>query len=304
MFLHLSVILFTDGVSGRRPPGRHTHGQTYPLARPPPPADDHFSAQYAADGHCSGQYTSYWNVFLSCLPRGGFLSKGGEGGGHSCSTRMHSSRMRTVCCSGCLPRGAVCHTHPPCEQNDRLLWKHYLVATTLRTVRTTRMHSSRMRTTRSSSHRGGGGELVLIPLNFPLGCWPGPDLPPWVWAWIWSPSISPLGVDLDLIPLNFPLGCVSGSDPPQFPPWVWAWRGGVWSQGWGVVSQHALRHPPPRWTESQTPVKTLPCPNFVAGGKDHKLLQGNHVGICSDSSLHRSYTESRLQRVRLLGAAG
>ena len=39
-------------------------------------------------------------------------------------------------------------------------------------------------------------------------------------AWIWSPSISPLGVGLDLIPLNFPLGCGPGSDPPQFPPWV------------------------------------------------------------------------------------
>ena len=56
------------------------------------------------------------------------------------------------------------------------------------------------------------GELVLIPLNFPLDV--GLDL---------TPSISPLGVGLDLIPLNFPLGCGPGSDPPQFPPWVWAW---------------------------------------------------------------------------------
>ena len=78
-----------------------------------------------------------------------------------------------------------------------------------------------------------------------------PQFPPWVWAWTWSPSISPLGVGLDLIPLNFPLGCGPGPDPPQFspfgvgldliplnfllrcgpgpdppqfPPWVWAWR--------------------------------------------------------------------------------
>ena len=83
----------------------------------------------------------------------------------------------------------------------------------------TSMHSSRMRTGRSltvcqSLLLGGGG-------------------------WIWSPSISPLGVGLDLIPLNFPLGCGPGpdppqfplgcgpgSDPPQFPPWVWAW---IWS---------------------------------------------------------------------------
>ena len=109
---------------------------------------------------------------------------------------------------------------------------------------TTRMHSSRMRTARSSSHRGGG--LVLIPLNFPLGCWPRPDppqFPPLVWAWIWSPSISPLGVGLDLIPLNFPLGCGPGPDPPQFPPWVWAWQGGVSLAG--GVSQHALRQTPP-----------------------------------------------------------
>ena len=78
----------------------------------------------------------------------------------------------------------------------------------------TRMHSSRMRTAPSSSHRGGG--LDLIPLNFPLGCGPGPDppqFPPWVWAWTWSPSISPSS-----------LGCGPGPDPPQFPPRVWAWR--------------------------------------------------------------------------------
>ena len=47
--------------------------------------------------------------------------------------------------------------------------------------------------------------------------------------------------------------------------------GGIWSRGWpllwgGVVSQHALRQTPPLWTESQTPVKTLPWPNFVAAG--------------------------------------
>ena len=53
-----------------------------------------------------------------------------------------------------------------------------------------RMHSRRMRTARSSSRRGGGVSTPQppppqIPLNFPLGCGPGPDppeLPPWVWA--------------------------------------------------------------------------------------------------------------------------
>ena len=61
------------------------------------------------------------------------------------------------------------------------------------------MHSSRMRTARSSIHHGGVG-LDQIPLNFPLGCGPGPDppqLPPWVWTWTRSPSTSPLGVDLE-----------------------------------------------------------------------------------------------------------
>ena len=59
-------------------------------------------------------------------------------------------------------------------------------------------------------------------------------------------------------------------------------RGGVCSQGGGLlqggllqggggllrggVSQDALRQRPPLWTESQTPVKTLPWPNFVAAG--------------------------------------
>ena len=48
-------------------------------------------------------------------------------------------------------------------------------------------------------------------------------------------------------------------------------RGAAWSRGggWGcVVSQHSLRQTPPLWTESQTPVKILPCPNSVAGGNN------------------------------------
>ena len=67
------------------------------------------------------------------------------------------------------------------------------------------MHSSRIRTARSSSRRGG---LDLIPLNFPLGCWPGPDppeFPPWVWAWTWSPP-------------QFPPGCGPGGGLHQAPP--------------------------------------------------------------------------------------
>ena len=61
----------------------------------------------------------------------------------------------------------------------------------------TRMHSSRMRTTRSSSHWGGASP---VPPNFPLGCGPGPDppqLPPWLWTWTRSSSTSPLVVGLE-----------------------------------------------------------------------------------------------------------
>ena len=114
------------------------------------------------------------------------------------------------------------------------------------------MHSSRMRTARSSSRHRWGVSLHIpsragtpppragipqskphppgqIPLNIPLGCGHGPDspqLPPWLWAWTKSPSISPLAVGLDQIPLNFPLGCGPGN--PQ-----------------GMLRYH--HHPPPLW---------------------------------------------------------
>ena len=124
----------------------------------------------------------------------------------------------------------------------------------------TRMHCSRMHTARSSS-RHGGSPLPLradppkqappleqappragtppkqappqagtppkqaspkhIPLNFPLGCGPGPDppqLPPWLWAWTRSPSTCPMAVGLDQIPFNFPLGCWPGDPPPPKRP--------------------------------------------------------------------------------------
>ena len=87
----------------------------------------------------------------------------------------------------------------------------------------TRINSSRMRTTRSSSHHGGGSPHPLWeqtpqsrcphppgaapPEQTPLGVgletpWPDPpQLPPWLWAW------RPPGQ----IPLNFPLGCGPGN---------------------------------------------------------------------------------------------
>ena len=48
-------------------------------------------------------------------------------------------------------------------------------------------------------------------------------------------------------------------------------------QGW-YPSMHWGRHPPP-WTESQTPVKTLPWPNFVAAGKNHCIWFVTQVEI-------------------------
>ena len=85
--------------------------------------------------------------------------------------------MRTVCCSGhwgrlprgvsargCLPRGvsaqgvaapvhAGIHT-PPCEQNDRRLWKHNLSATKLRAVINQLFHFYRRETQAGRAKRG------------------------------------------------------------------------------------------------------------------------------------------------------
>ena len=115
-----------------------------------------------------------------------------------------------------------------------------------------------------------GGGLDLIPLNFP----------PWVWAWIWSPSISTLDVGLDLIPLNFPFRCGPGGGLlPGAVSFLGGLLGGASFLGGllggglllggllllgvslGVVSHHAEADPP--WTESHTAVKTLPWPRPV-----------------------------------------
>ena len=60
--------------------------------------------------------------------------------------------------------------------------------------------------------------------------------------------------------------------------------GGVCSPEGGLASQHALRQTPsPLWTESQTPVKTLPWPNFVAAGKN--LQHENHDRVKSSCTV-------------------
>ena len=74
--------------------------------------------------------------------------------------------------------------------------------------------------------------------------------------------------------------------PGEVPAWlggVWSW-GGAWSQGGGACLVLGSGIPvcteadPPLWTESQTPVKILPCSNFVAGGNEPKTRKA--VAIC------------------------
>ena len=52
--------------------------------------------------------------------------------------------------------------------------------------------------------------------------------------------------------------------------------GGPAPRGGWYSSMHWGR-PHPLWTESQTPVKTLPWPNFVAAGKNSRILGGSLV---------------------------
>ena len=87
------------------------------------------------------------------------------------------------------------------------------------------MHSSRMRTSRSSSHRGGGCLSQCMLGCPPYGCGPGdpprpdPSTSPWVWAWRCPPGVgltSLLGVGLENPPSPRP-------DPSTSPLGV-AWR--------------------------------------------------------------------------------
>ena len=94
-----------------------------------------------------------------------------------------------------------------------------------------------------------------------------PQLPPWLWAWTRSPSISPLAVGLDQMPLHFPLGCGAWRTPP--------------GDLLGYHLQYMLGYHPPEtycktcwdttcnacWdstphVDRHTPVNLLPCPKL------------------------------------------
>ena len=123
-------------------------------------------------------------------------------------------------------------------------WSHNIkFYVRLKIICLTRMHSSRMRTARSSSRLLGGlPQCILgyspsgLGLETPLGV--GLETP-WLWDW------TPLGVDLDppgcgpgeplgcgpgdppARPLNLPPRCGPGDfhqPDPSTSPWVWAWR--------------------------------------------------------------------------------
>ena len=67
MFLHVSVILLTGGVSGETPPPRD-QGEPPPRTKETPPAPGRHPPPRREE-HCSirsmsGRYASYWNAFL------------------------------------------------------------------------------------------------------------------------------------------------------------------------------------------------------------------------------------------------
>ena len=126
------------------------------------------------------------------------------------------------------------------------------------------MHSSRMRTVRSSN-RLLWGCLSRCMLGYtPLGSGPGAPLGVGLETFLARPlNLPPPGVGLETPPsarpLNLHPGCEPGDPPgqtPQPPLWVWAWR---------LPFPHCEQN-------SYTLLKILPCPNFVAGGNKTNVL--------------------------------
>ena len=164
----------------------------------------------------------------------------------------------------------------------------------------TRMHSSMMCTTTSSSRHGG----VSIHQPSPPGADPWeqapplgvgletshpdrPQLPPWVWAWRppWA-------------------------DPPQLPPWVWAWK----------PARHAGIPPcckacwdttTPLWTEFLTHATeniTLPQTSFAGGNNVyrslHKHIHKNSKNLVFALGFAQLFLENKITKILSLLVLG
>ena len=158
------------------------------------------------------------------------------------NTRQHSSRMRTVRCSGHLPgggkgggfaQGCVCPGGciPACTEVDPLpvdrildtrLWKYYLASTLLRTV--TRQHSSRMRIARLPTVCAV--VVTIRPLSVSSGG-----------GWVDTPGPVSWGVYIPTpCPLVYPPSCIPNIPlvypPPGYTPRTYPPRPseGTWDQ--------------------------------------------------------------------------
>ena len=140
------------------------------------------------------------------------------------------------------------------------------------------MHSSRMRTARSSSRPGG------VSTRHPRAGTPRdqappqadpPQLPPWVWTWTRSSSTSPLDVGLDQIPLNFPFGCGPGDPQPLETCCKACWDtacNACWDSTpspWRPAARHAGIAPPCGQTHTCKHI-TLPQTSFAGGSNESK----------------------------------
>ena len=114
----------------------------------------------------------------------------------------------------------------------------------------TRMYSSRMRTAHSL--------IVSLYLVVTQACLPSPCMSPFT-------THAPLATHPPLQP-HMPPGNHACPPATTHAPLATTHAPRQPCTPGNHIPQQQLRMPP-LWTESHTPVKTQPCPNFVAGGK-------------------------------------